>query len=269
MASEARCRLLDTLVAELSGVDGERVALAASEELAIARELGDPRLLAMALESSAKCRSHELHRDERERLGSELRTLAFDCDLPHYLWTCEFVDSCVAGARNDPVALRRHAEAGAALAARYQLSEPEVVNLAALAMLAHIRGDFDEAAAVRRTAEVAPDKLFTVHGTVRGELIVELGLREQAPDMIRRLLPFQDQIAGASTLAHAVHPVALTLGRLYRLLGDEATAVRQFAQAEEVALRWDAAHWAAEARRELERGAGGTVRDLGEASHTE
>jgi len=323
LTAEARCRLLDTLVAELSGVDAGRVALAAREELAIARRLGDPQLLAMALESSAKCRSHELHRDERERLGAELRTLALSYDLPRYLWTCEFVDSCVAGARNDPVALRRHAEAGAALAARYRLSEPEVVNLASLAMLAHIRGEFDEAearyaeahtrmvrhrmlhaepfreltllvlglsrgcypalepvargryerlgppsgdllalvlardgrideaAAVRRAAEVAPDKLFTVHGTVRGELIVELGLREQAPDLIRRLLPFQDQFAGASTVAHAVQPVALTLGRLHRLLGDETAALWQFAQAEAVALRWDATHWVAAARREL------------------
>lgn len=53
----------------------------------------------------------------------------------------------MAGARNDPGAVRRHAEAGLAIARRYRLVEPEVVHLASLAMLAHAHGDFDGAEA--------------------------------------------------------------------------------------------------------------------------
>ncbi len=315
-----RCRLLDTLVAELSGHDMDRATRAAREELELARRSGDPRLLAMALESSAKSRSHELHADERAALSAQLRGLAESEDMPQYLWVCEFIDACVAAVRNDPAAVRRHAEAGLAVASAYRLHEPEAAHRATLAMLAQTagrhdeaeerfadviermtrrrmlhaqgfaeiagillnldrgeygraeptararyarlgppagdmlalvlarRGHRDEALSIRRPATPRPDKLFAVHATLRAELVVELRLRDQAPNAIRRLLPFADQVAGASTGVHAVHPVARTLGALHLLLNDEEAAARRFAQAEAVARPWSADHWIDDAR---------------------
>lgn len=315
-----RCRLLDTLVAELTGeeANGRQVVLAARELLAIARRTGDPALLAMALTSSAKCRSYERAVGMRGRIAAELRELTRVHDVPVYRWVCEFIDGSVAGARNDPVALRRHAEAGLAIARRYRMVEPEVVHMASLAMLTHIQGDFeaaearytevsarmlacgmmhardfqelalitirlsehrhaevealararyermgpivgdtlalvlarqgrlDEARAIGRTP-LRADHHHTRHATIRAELALLLGRQEEAPELIRLLLPLRDQLSGAAYTAYALQPVAHSLGELHRLLGDETTAASHFAHAETVAARWGSAHWAAAA----------------------
>ncbi|MFJ9007906.1 BTAD domain-containing putative transcriptional regulator [Streptomyces canus] len=321
LAPRTRCRLLDTLVAELTGEQdsGRRVVLAARELLAIARRTGDPALLAMALTSSAKCRSYERAVGMRQRIAAELREVTRRHDVPVYHWVCEFIDGSVAGARNDPVALRRHAEAGLAIARRYRMVEPEVVHMAALAMLTHIQGDFEaaearyaevsarmlhcgmmhardfqelalltirlsehrnaEAEALARTryermGPIAGDTLalalarqgrpdearalgrtplradhhHTRHATIRAELALLLGRREEAPELIRLLLPLRDQLSGAAYTAYAMQPVAHSLGELYRLLGDETAAASHFAHAETIAGRWSSPHWAAAAR---------------------
>lgn len=324
-----RCLLLDTLVAELAGEnDAARVVTAARELVAVARRSGDPALLALALASAAKCRSYERAVSFRARTCAELRPLAERLDLPVYRWVCEFIDGSVAGALGDPHALRRHAEAGLDLARRYRLVEPEAVHQASLAMLAHVRGDFDEAVrgydevgalmhrhgmmhaqnfhelglitvglgrgpglepgaeaaelareryerngpidgdtyalvlarqgrvaearAIRR-APLRHDHHHTRNTGIRAELAALLGLRAEAPELIRQLLPVRDQLSGAAYTVFAMRPVAHYLGLLYRLIGEEKAAVRSFGRAETVARRWGAEHWAAAAREERGR----------------
>ncbi|MFE1834012.1 BTAD domain-containing putative transcriptional regulator [Streptomyces sviceus] len=324
-----RCLLLDTLVAELAGEDdAPRVVTAARELVAVARRSEDPALLALALASAAKCRSYERAVTFRARASAELRTLAERLDLPVYRWVCEFIDGSVAGALGDPRALRRHAEAGLELARRYRLVEPEAVHQASLAMLAHVRGDFDEAVrgydevgalmrrhgmmhaqnfhelglitvglgrgpglepgaeaaalareryerngpidgdtyalvlarqgrlaearAIRR-APLRHDHHHTRNTGIRAELAALLGRREEAPELIRQLLPVRDQLSGAAYTVFAMRPVAHYLGLLYRLTGNEEAAARSFERAETVARRWGAEHWAAAAREERDR----------------
>ncbi|MFE4991799.1 BTAD domain-containing putative transcriptional regulator [Streptomyces mirabilis] len=168
-----RCLLLDTLVAELAGEDGAvRVVRAARELVTVARRIGDPALLTLALASAAKCRSYERAVGFRARTSAELRLLAERLDLPVYRWVCEFIDGSVAGATGDPGALRRHAEAGLELARRYRLVESEAVHQASLAMLAHVRGDFDEA--LRCYDEVGD--LMHRHGMMHAQNFHELAL---------------------------------------------------------------------------------------------
>lgn len=169
----ARCLLLDTLVAELAGEDDPaQVVLAARELVAVARRSGEPLLLAQALTSAAKCRSYERAIGFRSRIAAELRVLAERLDLPVYRWVCEFIDCSVAGARNDPQALRRHAEAGLEIARRYRLVESEAVHRANLAMLAQVQGDFDGAS--RGYDEVGA--LMTRHGMMHARDFHELAV---------------------------------------------------------------------------------------------
>lgn len=324
-----RCLLLDTLVAELAGEhDAARVVTAARELVAVARRSDDPALLALALASAAKCRSYERAVTFRARTSTELRTLAEHLDLPVYRWVCEFIDGSVAGALGDPRAVRRHAHAGLELARRYRLVEPEAVHQASLAMLAHVRGDFDEALRVYddvgalmhrhgmmhaqnfhelglitvglergpglepgaeaaalararyerngpldgdtyalvlarqgrlaearaiRCAPLRHDHHHTRNAGIRAELAALLGLRAEAPELIRQLLPIRDQLSGAAYTVFAMRPVAHYLGLLFRLTGNEEAAARSFERAESVARRWGAEHWAAAARNERNR----------------
>nr|WP_063826028.1 BTAD domain-containing putative transcriptional regulator [Streptomyces antibioticus] len=168
-----RCLLLDTLVAEIAGEDApRRVVLAARELVAVARLSGEPALLAQALASAAKCRSYERATGFRSRAAAELRVLAERLDLPVYRWVCEFIDASVAGARNDPDALRAHAEAGLQIAVRYRLVESEAVHRASLAMLAQVQGDFDEA--VRGYDEVGA--LMGRHGMMHARDFHEMAM---------------------------------------------------------------------------------------------
>ena len=67
-----RCRLLAALVAELAGEDDPRPARAAAEAEAIARRLGDPDLLALALTAGTMVVNYEREPERRAVLAAEL-----------------------------------------------------------------------------------------------------------------------------------------------------------------------------------------------------
>ena len=67
-----RCRLLAALVAELAGEDDPRPARAAAEAEAIARRLGDPDLLALALTAGTMVVNYEQEPERRAVLAAEL-----------------------------------------------------------------------------------------------------------------------------------------------------------------------------------------------------
>ena len=98
------------------------------------------------------------------------------------------------------------------------------------------------------------DYFTTFFATVRAKAVVALGAADEAPALVALLAPLHDQLGGALSTSLAVQPVAHTLGELHRLLGDRAAAAGFFAEAERVARRWGAAHWADAARAELAAG---------------
>ncbi|MFJ9007943.1 BTAD domain-containing putative transcriptional regulator [Streptomyces canus] len=160
---ETRCPLLGALVAELTGTDSPRLPVAADEQLRLARAVGDPALLAAALTSVAKPLPHEWYAEVRVPYVEELRKLSEEHGFPGYQWICEHLGGSVAAARGDKAELRRHADAGLALARRYRLVEQEAAHIGTLAMIAHIEGRFDEAAAGYVAARDAMDRHGSIH----------------------------------------------------------------------------------------------------------
>ncbi|MEU4531873.1 BTAD domain-containing putative transcriptional regulator [Micromonospora ureilytica] len=123
---------------------------------------------------------------------------------------------------------------------------PIVDDLLALALIGSGRVDEARAMPIGRHT-YRPDYFQSALLTVRGMVVVTLGRRDLAQPVIDALLPVRDQLAGFSTTAAVVRPVALTLGELFRLLGRTDEAARHFTLAARVARRWESPHWLAEA----------------------
>lgn len=117
----ARCRLLTTLGFELEGEPTERGYLASEEAVAMARRLGDPELLVLALNG----RFHQSFRydglAEREEIGRELLALS-DADVTVEVLAHLMLMQAATG-RADFAA----ADAHAALATRHGMALPEAV----------------------------------------------------------------------------------------------------------------------------------------------
>ncbi|MEW1773094.1 BTAD domain-containing putative transcriptional regulator [Streptomyces sp. NPDC086777] len=130
--------------------------------------------------------------------------------------------------------------------------EPEPTAELALGVVLARLGEQEQAHALgRRTATavpLVPDHLYGIALSLRAELAFLLGDLTTALELVPILLPLRDQLAGAASVSFATRPFAHSLGELYRLLGDEAEARRQFARAEEVAGRWGSRHLVSAAR---------------------
>ncbi|MFC4016486.1 BTAD domain-containing putative transcriptional regulator [Micromonospora sp. GCM10011542] len=121
-ASAQRSRLLSTFALELRGATTDRGRRAAEEAEAIARTLGDPGLLAFALNARFM---HTFHRTglarQRARIGAELVELA----ARHHLVTVQVLGHLVGLQASCALAERavadRHARAADRLAERYDL----------------------------------------------------------------------------------------------------------------------------------------------------
>lgn len=119
---ELRSRLLSTIALELRGTTTDRGRTAAADAEAIARDLGDPGLLAFALNARFM---HTFHRPglaaERARIGTELVTLA----ARHELVTFEVLGHLILlqahSALADLTTADTHARAVDRLAQRYEL----------------------------------------------------------------------------------------------------------------------------------------------------
>jgi DNA-binding SARP family transcriptional activator len=148
-----RCRLLATLALELRNTGGDRGRAAAREAEALARDLGDPALLAFALNARFM---HAFHRaglaPERVRIGREL----VDVAAAHALVTFEVLGHLVLvqahAALADLPAADRHAEAADRLAADHDLPLVGVFTQGYRAMRASITDDPTAEAAFRSVA---------------------------------------------------------------------------------------------------------------------
>lgn len=125
---------------------------------------------------------------------------------------------------------------------------PMTSDLLALAL--HANGLDAEAREVRASpSPIRPDFFFTFLTTLRAMASVALNDRDAAEEIYATLLPHRNgPPAGATNLAVALRPVAHTLGELAVLLGRDHEAAAHFTQAATIADRWNAPHWAAEAR---------------------
>ncbi|MFI6888096.1 BTAD domain-containing putative transcriptional regulator [Streptosporangium canum] len=125
---------------------------------------------------------------------------------------------------------------------------PMVSDLLALAL--HANGLDAEAPEVRASpSPIRSDFFFTFLSTLRAMAIVALNDRDAAEEIYATLLPHRNgPPAGAASLSLALRPVAHTLGELAVFLGRTDEAAAHFAQAATIADRWNAPHWAAEAR---------------------
>jgi hypothetical protein len=92
------------------------------------------------------------------------------------------------------------------------------------------------------------DYLTSALATMRGMAVVALGRADLATGVIDALYPVRDQLAGYCSTSLAMRPVAQTLGELFGLLGRTEEAAAHFRLAADVAARWNAPHWLAEAR---------------------
>ncbi|MFG2108940.1 BTAD domain-containing putative transcriptional regulator [Micromonospora chersina] len=153
-----RCRLLCTLALELRGETGDRGRRAAAEAEGIARRLGDPALLAFALNARFM---HSFDRPgrapERARIGAELVDLA----ARHGLVTFEVLGHLIAlqahCAHADLAAADAHAAAADRLATRYELPLVGVFTAWYAALRLAVTGHRAEAEAAYRAAAVRLD----------------------------------------------------------------------------------------------------------------
>ncbi|MGW5558248.1 BTAD domain-containing putative transcriptional regulator [Micromonospora sp. NPDC003944] len=151
--SAQRSRLLSTLALELRGTTTDRGRRAAAEAETIARRIGDPGLLAFALNARFM---HAFHRvglaDARARIGVELVDLA----VRHHLVTFEVLGHLVLVqancARADRHAADTHAYAADRLAGRYELPLVDVFTRWYAALRLALDGDPDAAATGYRAA---------------------------------------------------------------------------------------------------------------------
>ena len=186
-----RCRLLAALVAELAGEDDPRPAEAAAEAEAIARRLGDPDLLALALTAGTMVVNYEREPERRAVLAAELGQLGHEHGLPEYEWYAEYIAGTAAAVLGQPGELRRRLKTGQRLADEYRMAEPQAVQLCADAMLAHVEGRFEDArrhyaeAAVqmRRNGSLHADGF---HGLARLTIEISAGQAAGAEPLARR-----------------------------------------------------------------------------------
>ncbi|MFD0566502.1 hypothetical protein ACFQ2M_34495 [Kitasatospora saccharophila] len=124
---------------------------------------------------------------------------------------------------------------------------PLITDVTALAMFAAGHDPREVRRARGEPQGVQADYFRSLFLQLRAELVIALDEREEAAELLAEMRPLAHLVAGAASTSIAIRPVALTLGELARHLGRTAEAVGHFRQAAEVARRWEAPDWTAEA----------------------
>ncbi|MEU1518981.1 BTAD domain-containing putative transcriptional regulator [Streptomyces sp. NPDC005811] len=138
-----RCLLLDRLACahELADVRAEEPA---REAVALARCLGEPRLLALSITSLLRIVDFLQGPDAVLTLNRELAVLAKAGDMPEYAWIAEYTGARVAAVRNDLPAVNRHLDLADELARSHELAGTNALGLLRHPMLAMAEGRFQE-----------------------------------------------------------------------------------------------------------------------------
>jgi hypothetical protein len=143
-----RCRLLAALAEELIGEDDPRPGQAAAESLRIAREIGAPDLIALALTACGRTTHPERQARVRLRYAAELAQVARAHAMPAYEWYAEYLSASACAAEGEVQALRASLGRQDEIAQRYRMPEPIAVSSFSAGFLAHIEGRFADAEAL-------------------------------------------------------------------------------------------------------------------------
>ncbi|MEW9554674.1 BTAD domain-containing putative transcriptional regulator [Nonomuraea sp. NPDC050783] len=144
---EARCRLLAALVFAVEGHDDGRVDAAGAEAVALARGLGRPDLLCLALNARYFAVLAPERREELAALGGELLELGRAHRLVGYLTLGHIALLMAALGRGDLETASRHADSGLAVSTSGQLGLSLVILSLFGALRKLVEGDFDAAEA--------------------------------------------------------------------------------------------------------------------------
>jgi len=147
----ARCRLLATVALEMRGTRSPRGPAAACEAEEIARDLGDPALLAFALNGRfmQSCTRAGMA-PQRDAIGVELIDLATRHDLPTFAVLGHLIRLQARSALADFDTAAEHAAAADHLATQHELPLVGVFTTWFQAMLTHSDSAYREAAALLR-----------------------------------------------------------------------------------------------------------------------
>src|SRR4029077_6089491 len=96
-------------------------ARAAAEAEVIARRLGDPDLLALALTAGTMVVNYEREPERRTVLAAELGQIGHEHGLPEYEWYAEYIAGTAAAVLGQPEELRRRLKTGQRLADEYRM----------------------------------------------------------------------------------------------------------------------------------------------------
>ncbi|TKK87986.1 ATPase [Herbidospora galbida] len=143
-AGGPRCRLLAMLCQLIEGHDADRLEKASSEALDIARSLGDPQLMCMALNARYWACHGPGRREEMEEVGHELLRASASAGLLGYQTLGHMALCMVMLGRNDWAAARHHADQAAEHSTSGQLAHSLgiIAFLDALHLL--VRGEFEQ-----------------------------------------------------------------------------------------------------------------------------
>ncbi|HEY3506482.1 MAG TPA: BTAD domain-containing putative transcriptional regulator [Actinocatenispora sp.] len=140
-----RSRLLDAYAVERADNGNPDARAAAEQAVALAERYGDAALRAQTLATLSRELDADLEWPAKAELGAELVRLGETRDLPGYQCYGRIVQARAAAAADDPDTALRLVHENLELARTYRLPELVDVGEIALAMFAHIRGDFDDA----------------------------------------------------------------------------------------------------------------------------
>ncbi|MEV5824680.1 BTAD domain-containing putative transcriptional regulator [Spirillospora sp. NPDC052242] len=209
LAPDVRCRLLTARAAELTGIGDPRARADAEEAAALARDLDDPRLRALAL--FALVREFDARDlDGWAACARDLHALGTGHDMPAARWSGSYNLAAIAVRDHRPADARRHIADAAALARRYRMPGAAAVSAAAQAALAHAAGRLDDAERRYRAATGSMAEHGSLHAAgiallARAALAASRGtlheLAAEVPHVPSDLVPIVADVLAAALAA--------------------------------------------------------------------
>ena len=216
-----RCRLLTTLAFELNGAESERGYQASAQAVEMARRLGDPDVLTIAINGRYMQSFRNDGLAERRRLGAELLALPAKPvtveALAHLLLAAAYSGTADFGTAD------LHADQAALIAERYDL--PMIATAISIyhAMRATLDGDLAAARELYRQAAAQLDRLGLWEHGVGASILGRFSLlimQDRVADITGELEPFYRHPRGSSLFSEIYALALAACGR-----ADEARTV--------------------------------------------
>ncbi|MFI7499933.1 BTAD domain-containing putative transcriptional regulator [Streptomyces sp. NPDC049687] len=224
-----RCLLLDRLACahDLADVHAEEPA---REAVALARSLGEPRLVALSITSLLRIVDFLRGPDAVLTLNRELAVLAKADDMPEYAWIAEYTAARVAAVSNDLPALNRHLDLADELARSHELAGTNALGLLRHPMLAMAEGRFQEAEqALLKAVDVLREQGMV---NLEGLVALALGCMRQQQGRLADIAP------AVLAVYRQIRPTGEALPVLALLAVGDAEGAREV-YAERIPLRRD------------------------------